>query len=279
MNNQDVKIKKAFELFNNKKFEESKLIFLDLIKNKQFDKKIYYMLYEIYLQLNDNKNAKKYIISFLEFDNKNYVALNQLANLYLKEGAIKLAEENYIKAINLKKDYLIAITNLAVLYQGIGDKDNAEKYYLEGINLSPYDLSIYYNLSRVSPNLINDKKIEFISKVLKKKKLEPFNMSAGFFLLAEHNKRKKNIDEEIKNLKLAHKYAFEDKININQQSKNYWLNIIPKNYKNINFQFEKDINENLKNLEPIFIVGLPRSGSTVVEAILIFRKKKNFKSW
>ena len=71
MNNQDVKIKKAFELFNNKKFEESKLIFLDLIKNKQFDKKIYYMLYEIYLQLSDNKNAKKYIISFLEFDNKN----------------------------------------------------------------------------------------------------------------------------------------------------------------------------------------------------------------
>ena len=279
MNNQDVKIKKAFGLFNNKKFEESKLIFLDLIKNKQFDKKIYYMLYEIYLQLSDNKNAKKYIISFLEFDNKNYVALNQLANLYLKEGAIKLAEENYIKAINLKKDYLIAITNLAVLYQGIGDKDNAEKYYLEGINLSPYDLSIYYNLSRVSPNLINDKKIEFISKVLKKKKLEPFNMSAGFFLLAEHNKRKKNTDEEIKNLKLAHKYAFEDKININQQSKNYWLKIIPKNYKNINFQFEKDINENLKNLEPIFIVGLPRSGSTVVEAILSSGKKKNFKSW
>ena len=191
MNNQDVKIKKAFELFNNRKFEESKLIFLDLIKNQQFDKRAYYMLYEIYLQLNDNKNAKKYLISFLEFDNKNYVALNQLANLYLKEGAIKLAEENYIKAINLKKDYLIAITNLAVLYQGIGDKDNAEKYYLEGINLSPYDLSIYYNLSRVSPNLINDKKIEFISKVLKKKKLEPFNMSAGFFLLAEHNKRKK----------------------------------------------------------------------------------------
>ena len=279
MNNQDVKIKKAFELFNNKKFEESKLIFLDLIKNQQFDKRAYYMLYEIYLQLNDNKNAKKYLISFLEFDNKNYVALNQLANLYLKEGAIKLAEENYIKAINLKKDYLIAITNLAVLYQGIGDKDNAEKYYLEGINLSPYDLSIYYNLSRVSPNLINDKKIEFISKVLKKKKLEPFNMSAGFFLLAEHNKRKKNIDEEIKSLKLAHKYAFEDKININQQSKNYWLKIIPKNYKNINFQFEKDINENLKNLEPIFIVGLPRSGSTVVEAILSSGKKKNFKSW
>jgi len=73
MNNQDVKIKKAFELFNNKKFEDSKLIFLDLIKNQQFDKKIYYMLYEIYLQLNDDKNAKNYLINYLKFDNKNYV--------------------------------------------------------------------------------------------------------------------------------------------------------------------------------------------------------------
>ena len=39
-------------------------------------------------------------------------------------------------------------------------------------------------------------------------------MAAGFFLLAEHNRRKKNLKEEIKNLELAHKYAFTDKANI-----------------------------------------------------------------
>ena len=279
MNNLDDIVKKAFKLFNEKKFEESKLIFLNLIKSPKFDKKIYFMLYEIFFQLNDINNAKKYLIKFLEFDNKNHIALNQLANLYLKEGAIKLAEESYIKAINSKKDYLIAITNLAVLYEGIGDKENAEKYYLDGINLSPDDLSIYYNLSKINPNFINKQKIEYISQILKTKKLEPFKMAAGFFLLAECNRRKKNIEKEIKNLEQAHKYTFKDKININQQSRNYWLNIISKNYKTINFQSEKGITDNLKNLEPIFIIGLPRSGSTVVEAILSSGKKKNFKSW
>ena len=274
MNNADDKIKKAFKLFNEKKFEESKSIFLNLIKDLKFDKKIYFMLYEIYFQLNDIKNAKKYLINFLEHDSKNHIALNQLANLYLKEGAIKQAEENYLKAIKEKKDYLIAITNLAVFYDGIGDKKNAEKYYLDGISLSPEDLSIYHNLSRINPNFINDEKIKYISQTLKLKKLEPFNMAAGFFILAERNRKKKNIHEEIKNLELGHKYAFEDKINIKQQSKNYWLNIIPKNYKTINFQSEKEIPKNLKKLEPIFIIGLPRSGSTVIEAILSSGKKK-----
>ena len=50
MNNLDDKVKKAFGLFNEKKLEESKLIFLNLIKSHKFDKKIYFMLYEIYFQ-------------------------------------------------------------------------------------------------------------------------------------------------------------------------------------------------------------------------------------
>ena len=63
MNNPNDEIKKALSLFNNKKFEASKSIFLNLIKDPKFDKRIYFMLYEIYIQLNDIKNAKKYLIN------------------------------------------------------------------------------------------------------------------------------------------------------------------------------------------------------------------------
>ena len=274
MNNTDDKLKKAFNLYNKKNFEESKLIFLSLIKNSQFDKRIYFMLYEIYSNLNDIDNAKKYLINFIDHDNKNHIAFNELANIYLKEGSIKQAEENYLKAINTKDNYLIAVINLAILYEGIGDKKNAKKFYLDGIRLSPKDLSIYYNLNKIDPNFINEKKIEFISKILKEKKLEPFNMAAGFFLLADNDRKKKNIDQEIRNLKLAHQYVFKDKFNINKQSRNYYLNIIPKNYNKMDFEFKEKISDNIKTLEPIFIVGLPRSGSTIVEAILSSGKKK-----
>ena len=93
-------------------------------------------------------------------------------------------------------------------------------------------------------------------------------MAAGFFLLAENDRKKKKIKQEIKNLELAHKYAFKNNININQKSRNYWLNTIPRTYNKIHFEFEKKIPDNIKNFEPIFIIGLPRSGSTILEAIL-----------
>ena len=274
MNNIDDRLKKAFNLYNKKNFEESKLIFLNLIQNSKFDKRIYFMLYEIYFHLNDIKNAKKYLINFIEYDKKNHIALNKLANIYLKQGEIKRAEENYLKAINIKNNYLIAIINLAVLYEGTGNKKKAQKFYLEGIKLSPTDLSIYFNLNKIDPNFINEKKIEFISKILKEEKLESFSMGAGFFLLAENDRKKKNINQEIKNLELAHQYIFKDKLNINKQSRNYYLNIIPKNYDKIDFEFNEKIPDNIKNFEPIFIVGLPRSGSTILEAILSSGKKR-----
>ena len=133
MNNQDVKIKKAFELFNNKKLEESKLIFLDLINNPQFDKKIYYMLYEIYLQLNDNKNAKKYIISFKEKLNKKdfnflfYSSFDQ--NGY--ETSIDVSSQ-----LNQK-----LITGLIFGYEVFNETIN----YQKGIDLKTYSITNNYN--------------------------------------------------------------------------------------------------------------------------------------
>ena len=103
MNNLEDKVKKAFKLFNEKKFEESKIIFLNLIKNPKFDKKIYFMLYEIYFQLNDINNARKYLISFFFFFNKNHIALNQLANLYLKKGDIKETDKYKLYRFEVKR--------------------------------------------------------------------------------------------------------------------------------------------------------------------------------
>ena len=43
---------------------------------------------------------------------------------------------------------------------------------------------------------------------------------------------------------------------------------MPKKYDKIKFSIEKEIPEELKNLKPIFIIGLPRSGSTLVESLI-----------
>jgi len=217
INNLDNGINKALDLFNKKKYTEAKLIFLDLIDNPKVDKKVYFILHETFIRLGDNKNAKTYLIKFLELDNKNHIALNKLANLYLKERQTKKAEEFYLKAIKAKKDYLTAITNLAVFYQGIGDKKNAKKFYHRAIDLSPKNLAVFYNLSKIDKNFINNEKINFIEETLKNEKLDAFNMASGYFLLAEDKKKKKKIFIKKKKKKKNHKYIFD--VNFKKKTK------------------------------------------------------------
>jgi len=75
-------------------------------------------------------------------------------------------------------------------------------------------------------------------------------------------------------LEIAHKYTFEANLNTNKQAVHYWMNVMPIKYDKINFSFTKKTNFEINDLIPIFIIGLPRSGSTITESILSSGKKK-----
>ena len=128
MNNLNDNLKKALNLFNSRKYDDAKLILLDLIKDLNVDKKVYFLLYEIFIKLNESQNAKKYLKKFIELDNKNHIGLNNLANIYLKERKTDKAEKLYLRAVESKQDYLTGIINLAVFYQGMGDNKSAKKF-------------------------------------------------------------------------------------------------------------------------------------------------------
>jgi tetratricopeptide (TPR) repeat protein len=273
MNNLDNRINKALDLFNKKKYIEAKSIFLDLIKNPKVNKKVYFILHETCIRLNDTKDAKKYLVKFVELDDKNYIALNKLANLYVLERQIEKAEKLYLKAIESKSDYLTAIVNLALFYQGVGDIENAKKFYYRAIDLSPKNFAVFYNLSKIDKDFMNSEKIELIERTLKNEKLDSLSIASGYFLLAENHKKKNQIIDEMKKLEIAHRYTFEANLNSNKQSVHYWINIMPKKYDRLNFNLKKN-NFDIKSLSPIFIVGLPRSGSTILESIISSGKEK-----
>ena len=98
--------------------------------------------------------------------------------------------------------------------------------------------------------------------------------AAGFFLLANNANKKKLFNKEIEYLKKAHTHVFSGNLGSNKKSLNYWLNIIPKKYNRINYVISNQPNDNNKNLKPIFIIGLPRSGSTLVETLIMAGKNK-----
>ena len=77
---------------------------------------------------------------------------------------------------------------------------------------------------------------------------------------------------EIKELSKGHKIFFNSDP-INKHAVNYWL----KSSKNDEQKFFFENNEKkikLNNIEPIFIFGIPRSGTTLVETIITSGEEK-----
>ena len=90
--------------------------------------------------------------------------------------------------------------------------------------------------------------------------------------------KKKNISNEIKFLNLAHKYQFNSRLKYNSRSVEYHTNILMNNFNNIKLIDKKETSPTNFKKKPIFIIGLPRSGSTLIES-LIMQKKNEFYSY
>jgi len=262
-------------LINQKNFIDAKNGLLELINNKvQFInnlvnlddnyKNLYYTLSQVCIQLNEIKESKKYLTKHLEINPKDCEAFLNLANMQLRSQEIDNAEKTYKNILKINENYLPAIVNLAIFYEGIGKIDKAIKYYDIAIEIEPNNLKFHYSLLRANPNYLNDKKIEFIKNLIKSEKIPKKDKFLAKLILSESCEKNKDYPNEIKFLKLSQKEFLEN--NVDKKSKEYWSDIIPYYYNNLIY---KNNSKNiLKNIKPIFIIGLPRSGSTLTELIL-----------
>ena len=267
--------KKVDELINQRKFKEAKAILIDLIqKNKRLNdkleyneknfKNIYFILSQICNQLNELKDSIKYLEEHIKINPNDCEGLLSLANLQLKTRQTENIEKNYKKILNINKNYTPALINLAFFYEGIGKISDAKKCYERAYKLHPENLNYFYNIIRIDPSYINDERINYIKKNINKDKLLKKDEYLKDFIFSKNCEKKKDYENEIKFLELSHKNFL--KYNINKKSYEYWLKIIPKFFNKLLLKNSKK--KKLENMRPIFIIGLPRSGSTITEMIL-----------
>ena len=221
-------------------------------------------------QTSDLIKAEKILKKALKIEPNNFIVLNNLGNIYSAKNDLLKAKIFFSKAIIVKKNYSNAIFNLALTNEEMGNKDVAAKLYKSAIKIEPNNLGFYYNLSRVDENTFSAVNIDHIKKVLGNKDCSNFNKSSGFFILAQDQRRKKNLKEEFQYLMQAHKFFYNSNEKFNNQISFFWIRLMPKIIKKFNFANEGVIS---KKIKPIFIVGLPRSGSTLIESILCSGKK------
>ena len=87
-------------------------------------------------------------------------------------------------------------------------------------------------------------------------------------MLARYELKSKKYKNEFDYLLKGHQYYFELEKNKFKKEVEYMLNVLPKRKKLINLnKHNKNIKIDNYEIKPIFIIGLPRCGSTLIEKI------------
>lgn len=260
-------------------------------------------LASIYMRLGEYDKASKHIKEAIRINPKFSLAYNNLGMLKTNTGFLEEGKSNFLKAIELDPKNIMAFYNLANLYQKLNDIENSENFYIKAIEINPMFFEAYNNLmnmyERIGENtklkdIINKSEKYFIDnssiKLFKGKlllKLKEYkdainNLESIQFDLINKTKEISRCTtlakcyDQIGDYKKAYKFfnlANENNFIINKDKidKEKAINIIKER---INF-FENPIikewpipNSNKMKKNPIFLIGFPRSGTTLLDTVL-----------
>jgi len=141
-------------------------------------------------QKGDLINAEECLRKVINIDPENFIAINNIGNIYSAKNKLKEAKFFFLKAVNIKPDYSNAIFNLALANEETGNIKEAIKLYRDAIKQDPNNLGFNYNLSRIDELYFADSNIEKIKKVLKEEETTNINKSFGLFILAKYEKKR-----------------------------------------------------------------------------------------
>ena len=197
------------------------------------------------------------------------VAYNNLGNLNKQLGFYEKALDCFHKAIKIKPKYAMAYNNLGMTFQDLGKKLEAKKSFETAIRLDPDNLFYLYNLTNLDNKIINSELKEKLKKLVKEKNISKKNIAYGCFILSRYEEKNNNYEQEISYLLNGHKFFYEFEKRNYKKDINHWFDNLPKkiaeyNLENAAIQISKDECD----LIPIFIIGVPRCGSTLIEKII-----------
>ena len=189
-----------------------------------------------------------------------------LANTYKELENLDEAINAYQKVISIKHDYAKAYYNLATIYQEQGKLDDAKKNYEKAIIFNSKFVEAHRHLASIKVFNTKDDQFLKILQIYNDKKTTDGELRHINFALAK-------IYDDLKDYKNAFYHYTEGNmlqnryLNYQIESDQLTFRQIKSNYQNIKSLeikiYDKDI-----NLVPIFIVGMPRSGTSLIEQIV-----------
>jgi len=212
--------------------------------------------------------AEKIFLNLLNKD-KDLMLVNYfLGIIYFELQNYKKSKFHYESSLKFNPNSKEILINLAYLEQSYGNLEEAKDIYQKLLTLNPYYIETYYRIYLLNSDYLKEEYKSFFLEITNKENISLHERALANYLLSKIEKKKDEYKSEIDYLKKSHIDIFNSKKNYNLQSNYYYQEIISKKFEKIIFSNIKKKNFNFEKSFPIFIVGLPRSGSTLVETIL-----------
>jgi len=192
-----------------------------------------------------------------------FEAHNNLGSSLLALGQVNTAVTHYEKALEIKPDYQLARNNLGIAYQRLGEIDKAFKSFERAQTVKSDYAQAHYNLSVLKKYTKNDKQIVEMESLLSNKDLSQSDRIFICFALAKAYEHLGKKDELFKVLHEGNQLRKKELNYTIEKSENH--NAIIEKLFNSN---PKALSNQVSTIRPIFIVGMLRSGTSLVEQII-----------
>ena len=217
----------------------------------------------IYKDLGNLDQALASTLKSLELKPDNPDALINLGSIYKDLGNLDQALASTLKSLELKPEEPRALCKLGLIKMVLGHTKEARRDLLISIKHNDQECEAYYALSTMLETTEEAEEVIELMESVKTSALTPQTRAFAEFALSNCFHKIKKHDIASKHLKLANKF----KSIAHPSNANILLQEIALSTSHFETTKKTDIDTNIGKRR-IFIVGMPRSGSTLLETIL-----------
>ena len=272
INNIVYKLLKSEICINKLNIDEALQILKGLINNKIVEKdinkkiRVNILLANAYIKKREYLEAEKILLKLIKKYNGLELAYLNLSILYRDKNELSKSIQILKKGINLSPNFMPFYTNLACFYRNSGQLKLAIETNLLIISKNKSDFNSFYELSGIYDFKNHKNELNFLLNT-NLDNLNPNSKIYAAFAISNLLHKKSKYKESAKYLAIA-----------NDESLNYKKSDLSQKIKHTEFYRSFKV-KNSKNKYSndscnfIFIVGMPRSGSTLLENILSLNSK------
>ena len=235
---------------------------------------LYYNLGHTQLWLRDFSGAEENLLKSIELNKDNYKAYSLLINLYYLSSNIDNAMIASKNALKLNNQYPPTYVHLANCLVAVGKTQEAIEALEMSLKLDNTNFEAYYGLAQLK-YLFSDFDLSYLKDALINDNISLESRAFSAMALWCYYDNIKEYEIGVNYLKIS-KFSFIEYMNINldnvMENEKSYFDKIQLSYNDLSkINFLK--NNKTDNFIPIFILGMPRSGTSLLEQMLSSHSK------